>query len=313
MLGAVGGGYAGYKAGGWLSEKAGFEKGGMADNITSYGGAALGAIGGGLLGNKVGGMFGNGAKEGTPVYVTNISDIDTGGGLTDLIPGKGISKMIPSIARLAGGASSAMTGGLGITGMLGSSMGGIGAAGAGAMASSAALVAAAGYGGYKLGGWLNDTLLTDDKGQSRLFGGTDYGSKEENAAYEAAMAKAKARQAENAAKGPNAKSPAMAVGKVSPQSGNNQSSANSMKIKAERTVNDIKNNSQGLAYVSESTTLRNSETKSDVANIKNIGKATKEAIGGINITAPQTSQQVGPTIIITGDMDSYATRLAKSY
>lgn len=83
---------------------------------------------------------------------------------------KGFFKGIASKAGgLAAGAGSFLTGGLGLSGMLGSSMGGIAGAGAGAMAGSAALVLGAGAAGYGAGTLLN-------KGVSALTGSESWGT-----------------------------------------------------------------------------------------------------------------------------------------
>lgn len=269
-IGAAGGGYAGYKAGGWISEQAGFEKGGTADNIATYGGAALGAVGGGLLGSKIGGMFGG--KEGQPVYVTNLGEISTGGGF-----GGGMN-----LGRLGKAA--------GVAGMV-------------------TTAAAAGWG---LGTLINDKLLTNEKGESRIFGGVDT-NKEQDDKLAALMAK---NQATREKLSISTNSNSMAINNVSNQQTMNttpQVIPSSKKVSGERSVNDIKNNTQGLSHVSESSSLKVAETKVDMANLQKVSKTTKDAINNINIKAPAPQQTAPSPIIFTGDMDSFATRLAKSY
>ena len=95
LAGGAVGGYAGYKAGGWLANKAEenglVEEGGMGSKAIKYGTTAVGAVGGAVAGSKlaskipglkgIAGIAGAAMSEGTPVYVTNASEIGGSGGL----------------------------------------------------------------------------------------------------------------------------------------------------------------------------------------------------------------------------------------
>lgn len=81
-----------------------------------------------------------------------------------------IEKAKDAVAEKGGGLIDKITD---IAGMATKIPGMLAAAGpAAALAGSAAAVGAAGYAGYKAGGWINDNLLTNEKGESRLFNPT---------------------------------------------------------------------------------------------------------------------------------------------
>jgi hypothetical protein len=65
--------------------------------------------------------------------------------------------------------------------------------------------------------------------------------------------------------------------------------------------------------VSESRKLKNMESVADVNNANRLATNTKEAINNISIKTAGAPTSQAQTIIITGDIDSFASRLVKSY
>jgi hypothetical protein len=87
-----------------------------------------------------------------------------------------------------------------------------------------------------------------------------------------------------------------------------------VRLTNEGGVNNIINNTNGRNQVSEGSTLKNTETITDMRNQQKLFNTTREAINNISISSGGGSSPViPPSIIVTGDTQSYIGRLARSY